>query len=278
MFSLPSAFWDRPKTPVGSKSRSEKYFVEDGVLQVPIVGERVELHSEEYVCLETAINYVESMVETFTLKNDVLIGKCPCAIKEEDTFLEKTCTKEVDIQKVLKQIPAFTRSILQKKIASRKERSARKELLNAISGAVDCIFCVDPVYDSGIGTPLELLVKDKKTLRKRIFRKNYQNCKQCNTCGKIWCHLCKTEYLTEENAHDYLTCDDVKRVKGGEDPSAVLVKSTSKVCPGCHADVHRTKGCNHMTCRCGTEFCYKCGSGYEINEGDYYCPGCNAYL
>jgi hypothetical protein len=31
------------------------------------------------------------------------------------------------------------------------------------------------------------------------------------------------------------------------------------VCPGCAVIVEREGGCSHMTCRCGTEFCYRCG-------------------
>ncbi|KAI0827114.1 hypothetical protein BC628DRAFT_201139 [Trametes gibbosa] len=33
-------------------------------------------------------------------------------------------------------------------------------------------------------------------------------------------------------------------------------------CPGCEQLVERNGGCPHMTCRCGTEFCYFCGRRY----------------
>ncbi len=35
-----------------------------------------------------------------------------------------------------------------------------------------------------------------------------------------------------------------------------------KHCPGCRHVVERSEGCNHMHCRCGTHFCYKCGAAY----------------
>ncbi|KAL1941713.1 hypothetical protein VTO73DRAFT_6713 [Trametes versicolor] len=38
-------------------------------------------------------------------------------------------------------------------------------------------------------------------------------------------------------------------------------------CPGCEQLVERNGGCPHMTCRCGTEFCYACGKRY----GDCVC-------
>lgn len=30
-------------------------------------------------------------------------------------------------------------------------------------------------------------------------------------------------------------------------------------CPRCHQMIEKSEGCNHMTCRCGGQFCYKCG-------------------
>lgn len=32
-----------------------------------------------------------------------------------------------------------------------------------------------------------------------------------------------------------------------------------KQCPKCKFWVERSEGCNHMSCRCGTNFCYDCG-------------------
>jgi len=49
--------------------------------------------------------------------------------------------------------------------------------------------------------------------------------------------------------------------------SLQLIKSTTKSCPGCRADIERSEGCNKMKCTyCNTAFCYRCGQevvGYE---------------
>lgn len=40
----------------------------------------------------------------------------------------------------------------------------------------------------------------------------------------------------------------------------------------CKFWVEKTFGCDHMRCRCGNEFCYKCGGPYgkcECNSGSY---------
>jgi hypothetical protein len=40
-------------------------------------------------------------------------------------------------------------------------------------------------------------------------------------------------------------------------------KQQWKQCPKCMQMVERSEGCNHMLCRCGSGFCYKCGQPYK---------------
>jgi len=35
-----------------------------------------------------------------------------------------------------------------------------------------------------------------------------------------------------------------------------------KMCQECKYWVEKTDGCDHLTCKCGNEFCYKCGVNY----------------
>jgi hypothetical protein len=42
-------------------------------------------------------------------------------------------------------------------------------------------------------------------------------------------------------------------------------------CPGCHARVQKIDGCQHMECRCGTHFCYACGSRWNPNYPCWLC-------
>jgi hypothetical protein len=49
-----------------------------------------------------------------------------------------------------------------------------------------------------------------------------------------------------------------------------------KECPGCHAMVMKSDGCNHMTCNCGAEFCMCQGCPYvkpvdEVYTHPFYC-------
>mmetsp|Transcript_32332 Transcript_32332/g.54488 ORF Transcript_32332/g.54488 Transcript_32332/m.54488 type:complete len:522 (+) Transcript_32332:136-1701(+) len=56
--------------------------------------------------------------------------------------------------------------------------------------------------------------------------------------------------------HEDISCDEVQRRRRLAD-----VPPGCTLCPGrtCGAIVEKNRGCNHMTCRCKTEFCYLCG-------------------
>ena len=54
------------------------------------------------------------------------------------------------------------------------------------------------------------------------------------------------------NTHDKNDEDFLKFVKGKK----------FKECPFCKHWVERTEGCDHMKCRCGKDFCYKCAGPY----------------
>ena len=38
-------------------------------------------------------------------------------------------------------------------------------------------------------------------------------------------------------------------------------------CPQCHHMIELFEGCRHMTCKCGFEFCYTCGTPWEREPG-----------
>jgi hypothetical protein len=42
-----------------------------------------------------------------------------------------------------------------------------------------------------------------------------------------------------------------------------LIRATSKPCPNCSFDIHKSGGCEHMTCsKCSHEFCFLCLAAY----------------
>ncbi|KAJ7064671.1 hypothetical protein C8F01DRAFT_1127642 [Mycena amicta] len=51
-------------------------------------------------------------------------------------------------------------------------------------------------------------------------------------------------------------------------PQAKRIKGRPKVCPNkaCGFAIEKTEGCNHITCICGTHFCYACGKAFAPEE------------
>lgn len=54
------------------------------------------------------------------------------------------------------------------------------------------------------------------------------------------------------------------------DEATEQLLSSHKLCPNCHVKVHKYEGCNHMTCRCGIQFCYVCVNEYEKDKHAHY--------
>ncbi|KAI1743033.1 hypothetical protein F4680DRAFT_390847 [Xylaria scruposa] len=72
----------------------------------------------------------------------------------------------------------------------------------------------------------------------------------CRTCGYTTCRMCRNA------AHDGVCQQDV----GIQQVISLATRSGWRSCPTCNNMVERRSGCDHMTCICGGEFCYVCGS------------------
>ncbi|KAL2126895.1 hypothetical protein VTI74DRAFT_11650 [Chaetomium olivicolor] len=63
----------------------------------------------------------------------------------------------------------------------------------------------------------------------------------------------------------------VGRRREGEDLEGfrrVVREMGWKSCPSCRRWVEKTEGCNHITCLCGCEFCYRCGQAPWDDHGE----------
>ena len=79
-------------------------------------------------------------------------------------------------------------------------------------------------------------------------------------CKKGYCLSCRVEF------HAGQTCIEYKRsntIDASDEAFLKFVKGKKfKTCPHCKHWVEKTQGCDHMRCKCGKEFCYKCGGIY----------------
>ena len=73
---------------------------------------------------------------------------------------------------------------------------------------------------------------------------------RCPHCSIETCRLCK------QRSHPGVIC---KQDTAGQALLNLGSKKKWTQCPHCKTMVERRSGCLHMTCRCGTSFCYNCG-------------------
>jgi len=88
-------------------------------------------------------------------------------------------------------------------------------------------------------------------------------CKGCNNA--TFCRNCS------KPSHGISECSDTV------DPETMeYLNRTTKKCPDCGSRIQRISGCNHMTCGCGTEFCWLCEEKYEWNQISQHYRGYDA--
>lgn len=83
---------------------------------------------------------------------------------------------------------------------------------------------------------------------------------QCPKCKEATCTKCKIA------KSKHTTPGECPEIMSHEDKSLVEVQGW-KQCPTCRSVVSRDGGCDHMTCHCGTDFCYRCGRLGHPEEG-----------
>ncbi|KAJ7135966.1 hypothetical protein C8R44DRAFT_769368 [Mycena epipterygia] len=82
----------------------------------------------------------------------------------------------------------------------------------------------------------------------------------CPSCQLLMCVACRIAW------HHDISCEQYQALPPDErSPEDRLLLELAKAkdwrrCPNCSSLVELISGCNHMTCRCGTHFCFKCGS------------------
>jgi len=93
----------------------------------------------------------------------------------------------------------------------------------------------------------------------------------CPSCHQLMCTACHVLW------HQGISCEQYQSLpaeeRSPEDRALIQLAKTKnwQRCPTCSAVVELVSGCNHMTCRCGCHFCFKCGSLYTTSG---LCQGC----
>ena len=84
-------------------------------------------------------------------------------------------------------------------------------------------------------------------------------------CHQRFCPSCKSK------PHQPASCAEMKQYQGFAKEMAAfnLLEHTVEVrpCPKCNTGWEKSYGCNHMTCTCGTHFCWGCGGEHQGGGG-----------
>jgi ariadne-1 len=82
----------------------------------------------------------------------------------------------------------------------------------------------------------------------------------CPVCENEYCVTCRADW------HDGYSCEEYRKIKDPDELDKMFETFVNgqnfKKCPHCHFWVEKTMGCDHMACRCGNHFCYRCGGDF----------------
>jgi len=85
----------------------------------------------------------------------------------------------------------------------------------------------------------------------------------CERCNKDFCFFHANAHPSTQSCSDYL-----RSTKKDEKACAEEMRKFSKKCPTCKMPTQKFGGCNHMTCKCGAQWCWLCGKvlGNSVTE------------
>ena len=204
------------------------------------------------------------------------------------TTFEKICKTKVKIYEVINRLST---NELRKQYMELLEKGFylmyRKVILHRNDEYTECVFCVDPVFNGGLGIKCNrdfafLMEFSPRTLFRAKPETNKKNVCVCLTCERYWCILCKNEYLVEGNmmnrdnkkSHNFLSCAETEELMALNDLTLFrkkqderFIATFTKKCPKCMVNIEKNDGCNHMNCtHCNTHYCWKCDMIFQNDE------------
>ena len=87
---------------------------------------------------------------------------------------------------------------------------------------------------------------------------------QCARKHAMFCFHCGQE------SHTPASCDAWSEFRTHRDKDEALLSkwlyNNTKVCSSCGTRVEKNKGCKHITCKCGHEFCWDCNQAWSLHD------------
>ncbi|KZT10255.1 uncharacterized protein LAESUDRAFT_672944 [Laetiporus sulphureus 93-53] len=89
----------------------------------------------------------------------------------------------------------------------------------------------------------------------------------CPVCSTAICVPCKVLWHEGFSCEEYQALPEDERSPEDQQTLQLMKAQQWRRCPKCSFIIELTVGCYHMTCRCRTEFCFHCGSLWDVRRG-----------
>ncbi|XP_058203296.1 E3 ubiquitin-protein ligase RSL1-like [Rhododendron vialii] len=128
------------------------------------------------------------------------------------------------------------------------------------------IYCPYPDC-SALMSKSEVLEYSKRTL----FGTERLGVRKCSKCEKLFCINCKVPWHSNTSCLDYKSRNPYPPAADAK-LKTLADENLWRQCVKCNHMIELESGCYHMTCRCGYEFCYTCGSEWKNKKATCSCP------
>lgn len=157
--------------------------------------------------------------------HECVIKMVELASRDEKLLPLRCCTRLLPIDPVLEIVPCRQRAVFQEKLREASVPPPRR------------VYCPKASCSTYLGEAPKWA--------------NSQARITCPTCLTGVCIKCKNATHPGSNCQQNILTLQVKKL---------AEEKGWQTCPGCKMIVERIEGCNNMSCRCGAEFCYRCGT------------------
>jgi len=96
---------------------------------------------------------------------------------------------------------------------------------------------------------------------------------ECPQCRGLFCVQCGVPWHAGLDCSELQKLSDFEREEGDLMLFKLAKENGWQRCASCKHIIERNLGCCHMTCRCGYQFCYKCGSAWKTDGTTCNCSG-----
>lgn len=92
----------------------------------------------------------------------------------------------------------------------------------------------------------------------------------CNHCQFLTCAKHRRPWHAGQSCAEFdMDPAQIERLEEEEATAKLLSQETTSICPKCGQGVTKTEGCDHMSCQCGTEWCYVVSEPTTLPSTDF---------